>query len=117
MSNMCRKIFNLFQICGKKVEERWNHHGAYIRWLLTNRCARKEQYPLFDLVKAFDLIENSYNSPKRPIILDARATCSELPSNISTPVGIIAVLVRPGWNVRIRNLSNTEHSFVKYREE
>ena len=29
-------------------------HGIYIRWYLINRCAHKEQYPLFDLYKAFD---------------------------------------------------------------
>ena len=28
-------------------------HDTYIRWLLRNRCARKEQAPLFDLFKAF----------------------------------------------------------------
>ena len=29
-------------------------HGIYIRWYLIDRCARKEQSPLFDLYKAFD---------------------------------------------------------------
>ena len=30
------------------------HHGTCIRWKLRNRCAREEQFLLFDLFKAFD---------------------------------------------------------------
>ena len=47
----------------------------------------KEQPILFDLLKAFDQIERNHKSdifsPKRHISLQASATCSELPSNIS----------------------------------
>ena len=43
---------------------------------------------LFDLLKAFDQIESIHKSdlfyPKIPTFLHACATCSELPSNIST---------------------------------
>ena len=42
---------------------------------------------LFDLIKAFDEIECSHKSDSfsgGPIFLQACATCSELPSNIST---------------------------------
>ena len=43
---------------------------------------------LFDLLKAFDYLESHYKSDffsqKRPIFFHACATCSELPSNIST---------------------------------
>ena len=43
---------------------------------------------LFDLLKAFDKIESGQKSdffaPIRPIFLHACATCSELPSNISS---------------------------------
>ena len=48
----------------------------------------KDQSLLFDLLKAFALIESSHKSdlipPKRPIFLPACAKCSELPSYIST---------------------------------
>ena len=37
-------------------------HGTYIRWLLIKRCARKAQYLLYDLFKAFDYIESSHKS-------------------------------------------------------
>ena len=43
-------------------------HGPYIRWLLRNRCARKEQAWLFDLflgVREQSKI-GSFFSPKRP---------------------------------------------------
>ena len=67
---------------------------------LRNRCARWEYSLLFDLFKAFDLFEtlnyviqwfeSSHESdffhPKRLIFLQACATCSELPSNISATV-------------------------------
>ena len=36
--------------------------GTYIRWQLRNRCLRKEQSLLFQLVKAFDQIESSRKS-------------------------------------------------------
>ena len=35
-------------------------HGFYIKWHLRNGCARKKQYMLFDLIKAFDQIERSH---------------------------------------------------------
>ena len=42
----------------------------------------------FDLLKAFDNIDSSHKSDifalKKPILLHACATCSELPSNIVT---------------------------------
>ena len=60
------------------------NNGTYVRWLLIKRCARKAQYLLFDLFKAFDYIESSHKSG--PIFLYACATCNELPSNISTMV-------------------------------
>ena len=41
-------------------------HGTYIRWELRNRWARKEQYLLIDLVKAFD-----------HIYLEKTLTCSD----------------------------------------
>ena len=48
----------------------------------------KEQFLLFDLYKSFDKIKSSHKSEffssKRLIFLYAGATCSELPSNIST---------------------------------
>ena len=37
-------------------------HGAYIRWYLINRCARKEQSLLFNLYKAFDQFESRHKS-------------------------------------------------------
>ena len=63
------------------------NRGIYIRLLLRNRFARKEQSLLFDLFKTFNKIESSYKSDfflhKRPISHHACATSSELPSNIS----------------------------------
>ena len=35
---------------------------TYIRWLLRNRCASKEQSQLFDLYKAFDYFESGHKS-------------------------------------------------------
>ena len=65
-------------------------HGTNMRGKLENRCARLEQYLLFDLFKAFDWIKRDHKSilfsPKRPIFLRAFAACSELPSNLSTMV-------------------------------
>ena len=56
--------------------------------VILNRFACKEQSLLFDLFKAIDQIESSHKSEvfslKRLIFLHACATCSELPSNIST---------------------------------
>ena len=34
-------------------------HCTNIRWYIRNRCVRKEQFLLFDLFKAFDLIEST----------------------------------------------------------
>ena len=49
-------------------------------------CARKVQYLLFELFKAFERLRAVKNriiiSPKRPSFLYACATCSELPSGI-----------------------------------
>jgi len=44
---------------------------------------------LFDLFKAFDSDIFLYFSSKIPIMLHACATCSELPSNVSTMIYII----------------------------
>ena len=38
----------------------WYTNGTYIRWQLRNWWARKEQYLLFDLSKAFDQIESLF---------------------------------------------------------
>ena len=50
--------------------------------------AHEELSLLSDLLKAFDKIESSHKShifyPKGPIFLHACATCSQLPSNLST---------------------------------
>ena len=32
----------------------YSHPGAYIRWLLRNRCASEQTSLLFNLIKAFD---------------------------------------------------------------
>ena len=50
-------------------------------WYIRERCARNDQYLLFDLVKAYDKIKSSqktFFSPKRPIIHHSCATCSDL---------------------------------------
>ena len=64
------------------------NHGTYIGWYFRNKCARKNLCLLFDLLQAFNYIESSHKSKifstKGPIFLHAYATCSELPSNIST---------------------------------
>ena len=56
-------------------------HGTYIRWKVRNRCAGKDDFCLICLrhlrMSEFVLYENNY-------IFHACATCSELPSNIST---------------------------------
>ena len=46
-----------------------------------NECAIKEPSLLFDLFKTFDQIESSHKSS---IFLNACATFSEVPSNVST---------------------------------
>ena len=50
-------------------------------------CERKEQYMLFDLFKAFDLIRvtNRIFCPERPLFY-ACATCPKLPYTLSTMV-------------------------------
>ena len=51
----------------------------------------QEQSLLFNLFKEFDKIDSShkwefFSSSKRPVFLNACATCFELPSNLSTMV-------------------------------
>ena len=68
-------------------------HGTHIRWLLRNRCERKEKYVLFDLFKVFDNNKTCHKSDyffsKRPIFLHACAICSGLPSSISTMIHMV----------------------------
>ena len=64
----------------------WSVYGTYIRWQLRNRCAHKD-LSMFDLFKALELIESNHKSFfffKNTFFLHTCATCSELPSNIST---------------------------------
>ena len=74
-----------FTLTLNRLSRRERQRGTYIRWVFRNRCARKEQALLFDLFKAFDEIGCIYNnSPTSPTFLHACATCSEIPSDIST---------------------------------
>ena len=61
-------------------------HGIYTVWWL--RCGRKEQSPLFDLFRAFDMIKSSHIlvtfSDNTYFSIHSCATCYTLPSNIST---------------------------------
>ena len=62
-----------------------NDHGTYIRWQLRTRYTHMIQIRYFDLLKVFSYIGRVF-SRKRPISLYMYATCSELPTNISTMV-------------------------------
>ena len=56
-------------------------YGTYVRWYIRNMCSGKEQSLLFDMFKAFNHIKSNnkqYFLSKRPIFLQACATCSEL---------------------------------------
>ena len=67
--NVLRLVDVVVQLGGEREEpvgryEELLHlqdHGFYIKWHLRNGCARKKQYMLFDLIKAFDQIESSIN--------------------------------------------------------
>ena len=82
-----------------------------IRWQLRNWCARKVQSVLFDLIKAFDQSHIRLFSPKRPILLNARATYYELPSNISTMGSCLVIQLRTlhaCWYVAIVNITKKQ---------
>ena len=44
----------------KKIAQKVSYNGTYIRWLLRNRCARKEQFILSDMFNAFDHIASRF---------------------------------------------------------
>ena len=83
-----RCIFFLvfIKIFKKKIYTEKNH-PRYLYQIVFQKYsgARKEQYPLFDLCKVFDQIESSYKSDFFfTEETQACATCSDLPSDIST---------------------------------
>ena len=81
----------------------WQCHGTYIRWKLRNGCARKKQSLLFDLFKAMicsRAVTNRFFFLRKDLfILRECATCSELPSNIST-MGCTVVLYKIKQNIK-----------------
>jgi len=85
------KEYTLQKIQFERLYQIWKHRenlGTYIRWLLRNRCARKEQSLSFDQFTILDWLDREQSQigilfyPKRLVFLHTWATYSDLPSSI-----------------------------------